>query len=167
MSFPADESYVYQLNANNVVVEQAIRWQFSGGLATDNTRLVTRVACNIPGASDAAIVLGDTRRLASQDTTTPEPFRSAPFSGNTHRQVTESTAPGAVTTIADYLTPSIYIGERDMYRLYFLSYLSRLDKALLRAGSLSNTDFNNLSFLYSLTSTGFVSNATLPPLPTY
>ncbi len=167
MPFPADENYVYQLNLNTTAVEQVIRWQFAGGLPTDNTRLVTRVACNIPNASDAAIVLGANRRLASNDPSTPEPFRSPPFSGNTHRQVLSSTPANAVTTLANYLTPSIYISERDMYTLFYLTYLGRLEKAKIQKGQIKQTDWNNILFLSGLVGSSFVTNAVLPELPRY
>jgi hypothetical protein len=167
MPFPADESFIYQMPSSEIFTLSSLRrYSFSGGIPTNNSRLITRVTTNIPNSYEPS-GLGLSRRVVSNNLQPIEPFSSAPYSSTTSRQVAAAFPANGVASLSDYLTFDYYIGERDVYRWYAHVYLSRLDKAKLRMGRLGSLEYTNLTYLYSLASSSFVTGATLPELPTY
>ena len=169
MPFPADENYCY------VIVQacnpsRVLRFLYTSGVNTDDTRNTARVNTNVPNSSDLPPVTGGNRRVYSNNAPVA-PFGVLPYTGTVLRRVVNSVPSVGVPNPEDFnvgtalLAGEFHITERDFYRYYLMHYLSFLDTAKLSKGQLSTQEYADITYLTNLCTTGFVTGAVLPTLP--
>lgn len=168
MPFPADENYFYAF-VRVITPRSVFRLQYTGGIPTDDTRNATRVATNVPGSYDIPPISGGRRVYSINPPVAP--FGTLPYTGGILRRVANTVTANGVPTIEDFnvgtalSSGEFHITERDFYRYYLMHYLSFLDAGKLSKGQISTIDWSNVTFLFNLVGSGFVTNATLPTLP--